>query len=313
MALLSIYGCSLSSATGTYLAKFTNGLARLELVQSGDHMLTGEVDWVSFDTNGRLTSSSASVTGMMDGGAVNLTFKGNAFLSGTSTGAGELGWNGITLTGNFNGGKVSTVTFARANELEYQWTLVAVEKNAQAIAFAREQAERQRQEDAKRNQRVARIEKLTAILKNFDTEASVHLHRWPGAEKTMQAITSDMEAKLQQEHSLEGNGVARGQLAVAINQDDVSAEQMHNQLLSLKNDFTNNVEPMMAIAGRAKSICASDSRPDVASACQAFSQAYATALPQYQAVSTGLDHLESIYQIEHQKHQDIMQAATAAN
>lgn len=87
--LLALTSCGRATATGSYLARFTNGLARLQLVQSGDHTITGEIDWASYDANGKLTSSSASANGAIDGSTVNLTFKGNGFLSGTSTGSGD--------------------------------------------------------------------------------------------------------------------------------------------------------------------------------------------------------------------------------
>lgn len=304
--------CAPSNSTGTYLAKFTNGLARLQLVQSGDHIVTGEIDWVVYDSNGALTSSSASATGAIDAQTVSLTFKGNGFLSGVSTGSGALGWNGLALTGDFNGGKVSTVTFTKSTEDQYQSTLESVQKAAQTIVAQRRLADQASREISNRNALIAEISNLTTRLQKFNDEAETHLQRWPNTEKSYLAITSDMQSKLNQERALKGdsNSFARGQISFAINQDEYSANQLHYSIQSLANSFSTNVVPSMTEAVKAKAICSSNSAPDVTDVCSAFSQVYETAQIRYRAVATGLDHLESVYQEQHRKHEEIIQSAT---
>jgi len=310
---VGVSGCAQSNATGTYLAKFTNGLARLQLVQSGDHTVTGEIDWAIYDTTGKLTSSSASAAGAIDGKSVNLTFKGNSFLSGVSTGSGELTWSGLTLTGDFNSGNLSTVNFVRADENQYQSELAEVQVAANAVVEARAAAEQRRQAMANRAEFIATVSTLTARLQKFDTAAAVQ--RWPEIEKSFLLITSNMEAKLAEERALsgDGNSYRRGQLSYSINQDDDATEQLHYNVQSLADSFNSTLVPLMGAAVRAKATCASMTGSDIVDTCKALLEAVNTALPRGKAFAVGLDHLELVYQQQHQKNQEIIHQAVMTN
>jgi len=316
LGLLSLLaGCSPSNATGTYLAKFTNGLARLELVQAGDHSISGEIDWASYDSNGKLSTSSASVSGAIDGHSVNLTFKGNGFLAGTTTGAGELGWSGITLTGDFNGGTLSTAAFKKVSPNEYQVAFNTTKSAANAIVVAKGRAEAEQRQNEQKANFLGKMSALTLRLQHFEQQADIHLQRFPKAESIFAAITSDMQKKLDRERQLsdERYSVVRGQLSVSINQDSISMDQTHNGLGSLENSFRSDVLPALTEAEQMEAICLDKARPAyLAQNCDQLSDALKSAKPKLHAFALGVDHLEEVYQQQQQRQKDIIVAANAA-
>jgi hypothetical protein len=67
------------------------------------------------------------------------------------------------------------------------------------------------------------------------------------AKQRYQAITDKMNALLAKERSLAGYenaAVQRGQLAVAINQGSIAAEQYHFRVQDIQSDFENRVAPL---------------------------------------------------------------------
>jgi len=308
-------GCSPSNATGTYLAKFTNGLARLELVQAGDHSISGEIDWAIYDSNGKLSTRSASVSGAIDGRSLNLTFKGNGFLAGTSTGAGELGWSKLSLTGDFNGGTLTTATFEKADTSEYEADLLKIKSDANAIVAAKDRVEAERRLNAQKANFLNKMSSLTLRLQHFEEQADIHLQRFPKAEDAFVLITSEMQKKLDRERQLSGGRyfVTRGQLSVSISQDSISTEQLHNGLEPLKASFRSEVLPALTEAEQIEAICTDKARPAyLAENCDHLSDALKSAEPKLHAFALGVDHLEEVYQQQQQKQKDIIEAANAA-
>jgi hypothetical protein len=156
---------------------------------------------------------------------------------------------------------------------------------------------------------------LTLRLQHFEQQANIHLQRFPKAANAFALITSDMQSKLDRERRLGGERyfVTRGQLSVSINQEGISAEQLHNGLEPLKNSFRSEVLPALAEAEQMEAICLDKTRPAyIAENCGHLSDALKSAKPKLHAFALGVDHLEEVYQQQQQKQKDIIEAANAA-
>ena len=61
---LALSGCSPPTVTGTYVAKFSNGVERLQLVQTPDQHISGEFDQALMRSNGQIDYASLTATGV---------------------------------------------------------------------------------------------------------------------------------------------------------------------------------------------------------------------------------------------------------
>ena len=223
-----------------------------------------------------------------------------------------------TLSGTFEGNRITLtgvestlVTIKRATLAEYQAQLGEQNSRSQAIVAARTSAaSRQRSFQAQRNF-VAEIDQLIGKMQRFDSEADVHLSRFPNAEKEYEAITAKVTEYVTRERQLAGNpnrGVDRSQLSVAANQASLNTDQMHFQAQSLQSSLESNIAPLLSEETTLEQGChkdgprGSDLTPVEVearrSACNRLVDAAPKFHQKYTAVSIGLSHLEEVYKRE---------------
>lgn len=256
--------------------------------------------------DGQIQRGSVSLTGAVDG--ENITLTGGGFLGLSSTTlSGTTDGNSLTLTGV----ESTPVTLKRATLAEYQAKLGEQNSRSQAIVAARTSAaSRQRSLQTQRNF-VAEIDQLIGNMQRFDSEADVHLSRFPNAEKGYEAITAKVTKYVTRERQLAGNpnrGVDRSQLSVAANQASLNTDQMHFQGQSLQSSLESNIAPLLSEETTLEQGCheggpvGSNLTPVEVearrSACNRLMDAVPKFRQKYTAVSTGLNHLEEVYKRE---------------
>lgn len=329
-ASLLVVGCGPKSVSGTYIAKFTNGVEMLQLVETPDHHVTGQLQGVDFDKNGKLENISFSVTGAVDGSNISLTFKPTFFLSENITEAGTFDGAKITLTGKLANPQPSAVVFERSSAEEFETLAKAVNDRSQQLLAAKAEAEARRrqaqaearaQEEAARKEReiVAGLSALVQRMERFDTAASVVVAKVPGVEQHYQAITAQMNKYLEQERSLSGNpnaAVARGQIDITINQGTIATEQLHNNVQPSQWDFENNAQPLMRQVSTAEKACQADDgtlngdQPQARrDACGKLLEAVPHFKQQYEALARSFTHLEDVYKQERATQQQLVSEA----
>jgi hypothetical protein len=320
-ALTLLAGCQ-RDISGGYLAKDQNTVCWLQLVRTPDNHLTGQLDASVLKPDGSVEQNSISVTGAVNGENVSLTgsrFLGleNVMLSGTLQG------NVLALTGTQG---ISTqaipTTFARSSVTEYQRQVSELNARAQGIVRARVKAQEVARLNQARANFLAQIDQTIANMGRFDSEADVHLARFPGAAQHYQAITAKMAAYVQRERELVGNpnaSVTRGQLSVAVTQGSIATDQMHLQGKSLETALQVDVKPIAekvetleqgcsTLAANTDKLSASQNQEDSA-ACERLTEAATPFRQKYDAMAAGLAHLEQVYQDEHGKQQQLLQEA----
>src|SRR5260221_10500281 len=81
MILIGSTSSSWSSASGTYVGKYDNAAIMLQLVETPDHHVTGQLTSFFVDANGTITDGNSSVTGAIDGQAIAFQVRELSLLS----------------------------------------------------------------------------------------------------------------------------------------------------------------------------------------------------------------------------------------
>ncbi len=208
VAVALMAGCQ-RNISGSYLASDKSAVIWLQVVRTPDNHLTGQLAENVLKADGTTEQNSASVTGAVDG--ENVIIQGSRFfglesfvLSGTLRG------NALTLTG----AQSVPLTFTASTPAEFQAKLAELSARSQGIIQAKA------------------VDRLVGRIQVFDSQADLHLGRFPSAEKAYEAITARVGEYVARERQLAGNPkatVARAQLFVAANQASIQTDQMHHQ------------------------------------------------------------------------------------
>lgn len=316
LALLSILagGCQ-REISGKYMAKFTNGVYWLQLVRTPDNHLTGQLESSILGQDGKIARESVSVSGAVNGS--NVTISATMFGLSVVTLSGSLDGNRLTLTG----GQPSPMVLVRADISDYQKQVNALNTQSQGILTANAAA-RTRQRTAQTQQNfVSEIARLVARMRQLDSEADVHLDRFPGAEDRYRAITSKMGEYLDKERQLARRpdaGVARSQIVVAMNQASIATDQLHNSATSLESSVQANVQPVAREVREFEQGCHAvvppgDLTPSQMAArdgaCRSLFPVAETFRQKFDALVHGLAHLEQVYAQERKAQEGLLQTA----
>jgi len=316
LAALFLAGCQ-RDISGAYVASDQSTVCWLQLVRTPDNHLTGQLVASVLKPDGSIDHSSISLTGAVDGENVSLT--GSRFFSLQNvTLSGTLHGNVLTLTG----AQAIPVTFARSSMTAYQRQESELNARSQGIVRAKAVAQQAARLNQARANFMGQIDETVANMSRFESEADVHLARFPGAEQRYEAITAKMASYVSREHALAGNpnaSVARGQLSVAASQASIATDQMHYQAQSLESSLQTTVKPISdkvatleegcrTLAANSGKLSASQNQEDSA-ACARLADAATPFRQKYDAMAAGLTHLEQVYGDEHAKQQQLLQEA----
>lgn len=321
--LLLLSGCSRHEVSGAYIAKFTNGIYWLQLVETPDKHLTGQLDTAVLDTDGKVAYNNLSVSGAIGGDNISLQLKPISFLPLRETVSGMLSGNKLTLTGEFSRGQPNTIVFLRSDAGEYQVEAKALNVQSQRILAAKAEAEAREKAARQKQALIAQLGQLVSRMEHFNVAADTQLRKLPTAEQRYHAITSKMEDYLKRERQLAGNPKAsftRGRISFAINQGTFASNHLHSEVQSAQWNFNTSATPLMKQAIRDEQVCQathpstsdnSTSSEDEAwnSVCLKFRDAFTPYKKKYDAVASSLAHLELVYQKERKHQEQLVQDA----
>ncbi len=306
LAAVILMAASHPNISGSYIASDQGSVCWLQLVRTPDNHLTGQLAVSALQPDGTVEQKSTAVTGAVDD--ENVTISGSSFLGLPSfTLAGTLEGNTLTLTGV----QAIPLVFKRSTMSDYQAQVAALNARSQSILQARAVAQAQQKTYVAQAEFVGGIDQLIAKMVQFDSDADVHLGRFPGAEKAYKAITARVDAYVARERQYAGNpnaSATRGQLSVAANQTAIQTEQMHNQTVSLETSLEGNIKPLADQATAFEQQChailqnSGNLTPaelqNVNAACNRLASAVGPFRQKYSAMSAGLADLEQVYHRE---------------
>jgi hypothetical protein len=324
-ACLSLFGCGDQSASGEYVGGSSTEVDRLQLVETPDWHLMGQLEISQLKPDGHIEYLNFAVTGAADGSNVSLSMKLPVPLTPAVDMSGTLAWNGITLTGGTLGGQSNTYTLRRGDDNQYQIALRALRTQAaqvsrdRAVAQAKAEAQAEQARQLAQERTVAQqINQLSDQMERIESTATENLQKFPAVASHYRDITSKMEEYLARERSLAGDQgafSARSQLTLTINQGTIATYQLHDQVELVRDDFDGNATPMTKAAQTAKSDCENPNiqTDELKTACTRFLQIFPAYSKTYMDMIMGLADLEATYRSEEQKQRDLQMAAQHIN
>lgn len=292
-------------ASGTYMAKFPNGVDWLQLVKTPDNHLTGQFVELRLQADGKVDQKNGTFSGAIDGETMILSIGGIFGMQG-GTLSGNLSGNKLTLTGP----QTPPEVLNRANFDEYQGEVRTLNAKSQRILAAKVQ-----------QNFISGIDQAVSRMQNLGAEATTSLSQIPSAEERYKAVTARMNELVNRERRLSGNpnaDVARSQLDVAVSQVSLATEQLHSKAQSLKSSLSTTVQALASEVGGFQQGCRvavppGDLTPELINertvACQHLFQADASYRQRIDALVEGLTHLEDVYQQEHEAQETLQQTA----
>jgi hypothetical protein len=305
-AVASLAGCR-KDISGGYLASDQHSVVWLQVIRTADNHLTGSLASSTLKADGTVEQNSLAITGAVNGENVTLTGNGILNLQAVNL-AGTIEGDTLTLTGT----QAIPVTLKRSTLSDYQAQVAALNAHAQSILKAKADADAQRRAAEAQANFIAAVNGLINRMTEFDSDADVHLGRFSGAEKTYEAITAKVSDCVARERQLSGNpnpSVARSQLSVAATQASLMTDQVHFQAQSLETSLQTNVQPMVNQAAAFEQRCQTLSDQQYADACDRLNGAAVPFRQKFDAMSSGLAHLERVYQRERSTQQQLLQTA----
>jgi hypothetical protein len=324
--LVLLVGCK-KDVSGTYLLYDQGAVCWLQLVRTPDNHLTGQLIASVLKTDGQVERNSVALTGAVDGENVSLT-GGGLFGLSTTTFSGTFEGNSLTLTGV----QSTPITLKRASLAEYQAQVTQQNSTAQSILTAKadaESRERALRADAESRAEALQAEKnftaqtdeLVNKMQRFDTEANVHLGRFPNVEKRYEAITAKMVEDVSRERQLAGNpdkAADRSQLDYDATEVSLDTDQIHYDAQSLQSSLQSDIAPLVSLDMVTEQKCKSDSLTSDLTATEidgrqaACSRLLSTGplfRDKYTAMSAGLRNLEDVYTHEKQAQGSLLATA----
>jgi hypothetical protein len=315
LSALALLSSCQREVSGKFLAKFSNGVYWLQIVRTPDNHLTGQLESLLIGKDGRIQREAVAVTGAVNAG--NVTISATMFGLQVVTLSGALDGSKLTLTG----GNPSPLVLGRSDMSEYEQVAKDLNIQSQRIITATASAQaRQRMALAQRNL-VVRIGQGVSKMREFDSQADVHLSRFPGGEERYRAITARMTQYLNRERSILGGGsaaVARSQILVAMNQASIATEELHNAANSLESAVRATAQPLSTDGidlahGCRATVNSGDLTQDQAESRNAACGQLFPTLDAFQqklgAMSRGLAHLQQVYQQERRVQAGLLQTA----
>lgn len=307
-------GCQ-RNISGSYIASDSSSVCWLQLVRTPDDHLTGQLAVFILKPDGTVEQNSTAVTGAVDG--ENVSVSGSGFLGLQSfTLAGTLSGDTLTLTGV----QSIPIAFRRSTPADYQAKVADLNARSQSILHAKAVAQAQQRMFRAQEDFVAQVDRLIGRMTRFDSEADIHLGRFPNVEKGYKAITAKAASYIARERQLAGIPNAyntRVQLSNAVIQAENVTEQMHDQGVSLQSSLEGNIKPLADQATALEQQCHAVSQnsgsltpaevQNVNAACDRLTSAEAPFQQKYAAMSDGLAHLEQVYQREQNTQQGLIQ------
>ncbi|MHB0991297.1 MAG: hypothetical protein ACYC0M_08500 [Burkholderiales bacterium] len=236
-----------SNISGTYVGRGANSAFIIQLVESNGSQVMGHYEQAVLQNDGKIRYMNASVTGGINGETIVATIKPSEFLGGSISVSGTVNDNSLHLNGGGNGDALS-LNLTRGSENDFQTVVAALSAQGNAIQV--------------KHNGEAQAQKIASLIKqeeDFSNQAAQATAKFNSAAPSYQKITESMRVLLAREQTIFGDGqaaVARGQIDIAINQDEVQAAQIHSSVVYDFNFFASTYKQLHDERLEAQHACA---------------------------------------------------------
>lgn len=206
-----------SRISGTYIARDDNSSSMLELTQTNNGQITGLFSIVRLNQKGTIDSFQKPVNGALDNGQLTLSFAGMFFGLDTTTLAGRVRGDEISLESIGKQGTVQSWVFSRASDEDFKNYADQLKAKETAIAI---------------NTNIAKVVNTSeATIRRADqwlSDAQLHVGRIPAVTERYQEMEVQLQ-KIVSRQRMTPSGVLRSQLYVAAIQVNLQGDQLDMQ------------------------------------------------------------------------------------
>jgi hypothetical protein len=245
--LLQSAGAIAGGLSGTYVASSPDAAFLLQIVETTDGQLTGRYEDVALKPSGELADNNAALSGAVNGGTVVATLKPTELLSASITVSGTFDGKTLHLTGGGNS-ETLRLNLVSGDEAEFQNQVAILTAKGNQIkrmaadkAHADKQAKLQADAQGKAQDLINQTVSLTARLDAVPSWLAE-------AEAAFHTVTARMQAGLNKQLSIRGGNeaaVARWQISVDIQQAEIGASQLHEEINSARQQFEGKSAPIL--------------------------------------------------------------------
>jgi hypothetical protein len=186
----------------------------LQLTQTDNGQVSGVLNFVELKPEGKITSEQVPVTGVVDAGQLTLNVRSGllSFLGGASI-SGTVRGSAIQLQIVDSKGNVTSDVFDRAMPAEFKSYVDQLKSKGEAIVLNRRLTD-----DAQH------FRQTVQSAEEWIANAELHTQRILRAKSHYQDIEDKMQSLVSQERTMP-NSVARSQISVMVDQDDIAGGQ----------------------------------------------------------------------------------------
>ena len=300
------------SISGTYVAKETGSVSLVQMVETQNGQLSGRFERFVILADGKTTDVNMALNGVRDGETVVVTIKPPQFLSGSIPVSGTWRNDVLHLVGSGEGFNIN-LDLVKSDEAEFRTQVAVLTQQVQQLVQARYRASL-----------VGRITALVRETAAFSTKADGSLGYFQPIEERYKSITNYMRRAFARQRSIYGGvqaSVARIQIYAEINQANIQAEQIHNEIESRHRDFEAKATALIRSYGalsqecqftKAETAISSDWK-DAAEACRTMFDKVAKFQSSVGTTRAAFSRLEKTWHHEQNERQRILQASYASN
>lgn len=217
---LFVTACGKPNVTGQYVLAGDDGAVMLQLVQTPDQTLTGQINSAYIDKSGKVEQVQRLVTGVTDNGAITLATKANSFLEGQAGYTGRLSGNTLTLTG-----QSGTMALKKSSAATFEKALVSIQTKSEAILEERAAAKEKANAAAQRAGYYKNVGNAADWLADANKAIAYHLEHVPPATNRYAELSAKVAGMLQKARA-ETDSIERGQIAIDMRQETYEANQV---------------------------------------------------------------------------------------
>lgn len=310
--LTALSGCGPKSVSGGYIAKGPDTVVWLQLVETPDKHITGQLNSTSIDKSGQLVYVTAPVAGAVDGETISLSFKRDALLASSVQLAGSVDGDTLHLRG---GQAADEATFHRAKDDEFVAGKQALAEQSQRALAAKAEADQRVATARREKHELDEVRDVTQQVNRMNAGLPQRVEWLLTTAKTYPGITEKMRGLVHRQEELAGNPgafVLRNQVVVNLNQNLVNSNQTHISVSLAARALDTDIKLVMDRLTPLTQSCHRAIVPGGAAgvgACQTLLAAAPEADRNAQAAARAIGQVEATYQRERSQQEELFRTA----
>lgn len=284
----------LCSVSGLYIAHYSDGVAMLQIIETPDHRITGNLRMVAVKKEGRLIRTSYTIVGAVDGQNISMELQLGSPITAVATG------NGIRVVGL---GESASV-FRRGSLDEFERQAAALQSASKVALDQRaEEAQRAkliRTEQDKRAKLMTDVNDATASMTRLLASSDKLTQTLVSTQTRLSNITKQMAEYLAKARSLAGNTNSKAEDARAgyiqkVGEGPYTTASLQFEFQNLRTQFG---EKQTSTFNRTAVLEEACKQVNGISACNKFSEILPSYRARYAAMKQSLDGWSAVYQQE---------------